>query len=74
MALKIPGAGTKTSKEWLNSEHALASGLVHERRWTEDGPLVREANKLVWLDRSKVQRARRPTFRANSSLGPAGKS
>ena len=32
-AMKIPGAKTRTTKEWLNSEHALASGLVRERRW-----------------------------------------
>ena len=32
-AMKIPGAKTRTTKEWLNSDHALASGLVRERRW-----------------------------------------
>ena len=54
MALKIPGAGTKTTAEWIQSEHALSSGLVRERRWEPDGPTVREANRLVWLDRSGV--------------------
>ena len=54
ISMKIPGAATQTTKEWLNSEHARSSGLVTQRRWSPDGPVVREAGKVVWSDRSKV--------------------
>ena len=52
--MKIPGAATLTSQEWLNSEHAQSSELVMQRRWSPDGPVVREAGKVVWSTRSRV--------------------
>ena len=53
-AMKIPGCKTLTSKEWLNSEHALASGLVLERQ--QDGKVIRESGPVVWSLRSKIPR------------------
>jgi crotonobetainyl-CoA:carnitine CoA-transferase CaiB-like acyl-CoA transferase len=77
ISLKIPGGATRTTQEWINSEHAISSGLITERTWAPGGPVVREATQVVWLDRSKVpaseaQRgngiaaARRRAFQASS--------
>eukprot|EP00943_MAST-04B_sp_MAST-4B-sp1_P001904 g1904.t1 len=53
-SMKITGCKTLTSKEWLNSEHALASGLVIERQ--RNGKTIRECGPVVWSLRSKLAR------------------
>ncbi len=53
-SMKITGCKVLTSKEWLNSEHALASGLVIERE--RNGTIIRESGPAVWVLRSKVPR------------------
>ena len=44
----VPAVAHRTTREWLNSEHALASGLVHELEHPERGR-VRQAGPVVWL-------------------------
>lgn len=65
MANKITACATLTTKEWINSEHALASGLIQERHWTPPlktgsntgtSPVIlREPGPVVWLERSRVR-------------------
>lgn len=45
---KVPVAAHQYSKEWLNSEHALKSGLVHEFNDSECG-MRRQAGPVSWL-------------------------
>ncbi len=47
----IPAAAHRTTKEWLNSEHALASGLVLELDDPKLGK-TRQMGNLVWLSQS----------------------
>ena len=47
----IPAAAHRTTQEWLQSEHALASGLVLELADSELGP-TRQMGNLVWLAQS----------------------
>ena len=59
MALKIPGAATRTTSEWLKTEHATASGLVVERAMAsktrgEKATAVKTSGPVVWLTRSSV--------------------
>jgi crotonobetainyl-CoA:carnitine CoA-transferase CaiB-like acyl-CoA transferase len=44
----VPAVAHRTTREWLNSEHALASGLVHELEHPERGR-VRQAGPVAWL-------------------------
>jgi len=47
---KVPAAATLTTDEWLNSPHAIASGLVQERvDPSRGGVVVREAGPVVWF-------------------------
>jgi crotonobetainyl-CoA:carnitine CoA-transferase CaiB-like acyl-CoA transferase len=50
----IPAAAHRTTREWLASEHALASGLVLEIEDSELG-LTRQMGNLVWLAQSSQQ-------------------
>jgi crotonobetainyl-CoA:carnitine CoA-transferase CaiB-like acyl-CoA transferase len=50
----IPAAAHRTTREWLQSEHALASGLVLELEDPELGP-TRQMGNLVWLAQSSQQ-------------------
>jgi len=50
----IPAAAHRTTKEWLASEHALASGLVLKLDDPELGP-TRQMGNLVWLAQSSQQ-------------------
>ena len=47
----VPGVAHRTTGEWLNSEHALAAGLVHELEHPERGR-VRQAGPVAWLEGS----------------------
>ena len=47
-AAGVPGAAHRTTREWINSEHALASGLCLELDDPEHGPM-RQAGNLCWL-------------------------
>ena len=53
---KVTGCATRTTTEWLNSEHALASGLVIERPSPHlpHGELMKEAGPLVWHNPTKT--------------------
>ena len=52
---KVPGGKTRTTKEWLLSEHANASGLVIERRSPHlHGAPMKEGGALVWHTRATV--------------------
>jgi len=53
MGYKVTGAATQTTTEWLNSEHALASGLVIERYNPRLKQMQKEAGPVVWQTRSK---------------------
>lgn len=44
-----------STREWLNSEHALSCGLVEERVDPQVGP-VKEMGPVVWLQRAVVPR------------------
>ena len=69
---KVTGCATRTTTEWLNSEHALASGLVIERPSPHlpHGELMKEAGPLVWpivakceqISNRIVQQGRLPTY------------
>ena len=50
---KITGCATKTTTEWLRSEHALSSGLVVERPSPHLSGMMREGGPLVWHQASK---------------------
>jgi crotonobetainyl-CoA:carnitine CoA-transferase CaiB-like acyl-CoA transferase len=52
MGYKVTGAATMTSKEWLHSEHANASGLVIERYNPMLKCMQKEAGPVVWQKRS----------------------
>ena len=79
MAMKITGAATRTTKEWLHSEHAQASGLVQARPWGAD-KVVLEAGPVVWQLPSKVpgseatRQATREVARRAFLRRPAGDS
>lgn len=45
----VPGCAHRTTREWLRSEHALASGLVVEDEDPHLGPMLRPG-KLAWLE------------------------
>lgn len=47
--LNIPLIAHSYTKEWLNSEHALKSGLVHELT-SHDGIKRRQAGPVAWLE------------------------
>ena len=51
----MPGSTVLTTKEWLNSEHALSSGLVEERYDAQRGVVVREAGAVLWFKRPEVK-------------------
>jgi len=50
----IPAAAHRSTREWLNSEHALASGLVIELEDVELG-LTRQMGDLVWIKQSAAR-------------------
>ncbi|PAB59742.1 CoA transferase [Anaeromicrobium sediminis] len=47
-----PLGAHRTTKEWINSEHAIKSGLIHEVNHPERG-LVRQIGPIGWVDSSK---------------------
>ena len=57
-----PGAMQRTSKEWLNSRHALESGLVLEVDDQVYGPM-RQLGNIAWLknDRQSTVKSSAPT-------------
>jgi len=56
---KVPAAATQTLQEWINSDHALASGLVTERFDQERGVTVREGGPTVWWRSNETDEATR---------------
>jgi len=56
---RVPGAAHRTTREWLASDHALASGLVLEVDDPEFG-VLRQMGNVAWLesDRERVARKR----------------
>lgn len=63
----IPGAAHRTSKEWLNSEHALTSGLVAQVDDPRHG-IMHQMGSVAWLEsdaQAIVQKMPAPTLDAD---------
>jgi crotonobetainyl-CoA:carnitine CoA-transferase CaiB-like acyl-CoA transferase len=56
---RLPGAAQRTTKEWLGSEHAFASGLVVEVNDAVYGRM-RQPGNAVWIQEYPVDLEKRP--------------
>lgn len=52
-SMKIPGAATRTSQEWMHTDHAQASGLIIKTYDPEYGEML-QSGPVAWLQRATV--------------------